>query len=131
MTKKFKQISNKPTYMKYNGGLHFREKSKKEYEFKVKVAKRHLNSVGITHGGYIATIIDSGVGTAAYRVSKSKKCVTVSLDIKLIRPTKLGDIILGLTKVLKKTKTMVFLNCTLKSKGEIIAFAAGVWKILK
>lgn len=131
MIKKFKQISNRPTYMRYNGGLRFREKSKKEYEFKVKVTKRHLNSVGITHGGFIATIIDSGVGTAAYRVSKSQKCVTVSLDIKFIRPTKLGDVIFGLTKVLKKTKSMVFLNCTLKSKGEIIAFAAGVWKILK
>tara|TARA_Y100001970_G_scaffold121521_1_gene150754 strand:- start:435 stop:791 length:357 start_codon:yes stop_codon:yes gene_type:complete len=117
--------------MKFNGGLLFRKKSNNKYEFKTKVSKNHLNSVGITHGGYIATIIDSGAGTAAYRSSGSLKCVTVSLDIKFIGMTKLNDEITGSVSILKQTKSMVFISCSLKSKKKFIAYASGIWKILK
>tara|TARA_B100000700_G_scaffold19826_3_gene19367 strand:- start:1240 stop:1596 length:357 start_codon:yes stop_codon:yes gene_type:complete len=117
--------------MKFNGGLLFRKKSNNKYEFKTKVSKNHLNSVGITHGGYIATIIDSGAGTAAYRCSGSLKCVTVSLDIKFIGMTKLNDEITGSVSILKQTKSMVFISCSLKSKKKFIAYASGIWKILK
>ena len=59
MKKKFEQLSNKPSYMKHNGGLLFRSISKKKFEFKTKIKKTHLNKAGITHGGYICTIIDA------------------------------------------------------------------------
>ena len=51
--------------------------------------------------------------------------------IKFIAATKIGDEIIGFTKILKKTKSMVFLICHLKSKDKIIASASGIWKILK
>ena len=35
--KKFEQLSNKPSYMKHNGGLLFRSISKKKFEFKTKI----------------------------------------------------------------------------------------------
>ena len=131
MKKTFEQISIKPGFMKHNGGLLFREISKNEFEFKTTVKEIHLNKAGITHGGYIASIIDAGAGSAATRVAKNKICVTISLDIKFIGATKLGDEIIGFTKILKKTKSMVFLICHLKSKDKMVASASGVWKILK
>ena len=66
MSKKFEQISIKPGFMKHNGGLLFREISENEYEFKTTIDENNLNTAGITHGGYIATIIDSGAGTGAH-----------------------------------------------------------------
>ena len=131
MSKKFEQISNKPSFMKHNGGLLFREISQSEFEFKTIVKENNLNTAGITHGGYIATIIDSGAGTGAHRAAKGSQCVTISLDIKFISATKLGDEIIGFVKILKKTKSMVFLICHLKSNEKIIASASGIWKILK
>jgi len=131
MFKKFKQISNKPGFMKHNGGLLFRKISKTEYEFKTKIGKNHLNKAGITHGGYIASIIDSGSGSAAYKAAENQQVVTISLDIKFIGATKLGSEINGFTKIQKRTKTMVFLICYLKCRGKIIASASGIWKILK
>ena len=91
MSKKFEQISNKPSFMKHNGGLLFREISQSEFEFKTIIKENNLNTAGITHGGYIATIIDSGAGTAAHRAAGDSQCVTISLDIKFISATKLGD----------------------------------------
>jgi|TARA_B100001540_G_C15629503_1_gene561466 uncharacterized protein (TIGR00369 family) len=128
MNKKFEQISLKSGFMKHNGGLLFRKISKTKYELKTKIKKNHLNKAGITHGGYIASIIDAGCGTGAHRVSNNKICVTISLDIKFIDGTRQGDIIVGSISVQKITRSLVFLECKLKCKKRLIAFASGVWK---
>ena len=131
MSDKFEQISTKPGFMKHNGGILFRNISDTEYEFKTTINENHLNAIGITHGGFLCSLIDAGAGTAAHRCAGQAPCVTVSLDLKFIATTKIGDEIIGFTKILKKTKSMVFLICHLKSKDKIIASASGIWKILK
>ena len=111
MTKEFEQISIKPGFMKHNGGVLFRTISENEYEFKSVINKNHLNAISITHGGYLSALIDSGAGTAAHRAAGNVPCVTISLDIKFIDSSKEGDEIVGHTRILKKTKTLVFLFC--------------------
>ena len=131
MAKKFEQISIKSSFMKHNGGLLFRKVSKTEFEFKTTIKKIHLNRAQITHGGYICSIIDAGAGTAAHFFAKGKPCVTISLDIKFIAPTRFKDEIIGKVSVEKKTNSLVFLNCILKSKNKVVASSSGIWKILK
>jgi len=116
--------------MKHNGGILFRELSRQKYEFKTKIKRNHLNLAGITHGGFIASIIDAGAGTGAHRASGNQSCVTISLDINFISATKLGDEVLGIVKIQKKTSSMIFLNCHLECKRKIVATASGIWKIL-
>ena len=131
MNKNFEQISIKPGFMKHNGGVLFRNISETEYEFKTVITKNHLNAAEITHGGYLSALIDAGAGTAAHRTAENAPCVTISLDIKFIGTSKLGDEIIGHTKILKKTNTLVFLTCELRCNSKIITSASGVWKILK
>ena len=131
MSKEFEQISIKPGFMKHNGGVLFREVSETEYEFKSIINENHLNAAGITHGGYLSALIDAGAGTAAHRASDNSPCVTISLDLKYISASKIDDEIIGHVKILKKTKTLVFLFCELKCNNKIITSASGVWKILK
>ena len=131
MKKKFEQLSNKLSYMKHNGGLLFRSITKKKFEFKTKIKKTHLNKARITHGGYICTIIDAGAGTAAHRSSGNRPCVTISLDVKFIAPSILGDELIGSVEIIKITKSMVFLNCKLKCRNKLISSAVGIWKILR
>tara|TARA_Y100001970_G_scaffold261104_1_gene343888 strand:+ start:492 stop:896 length:405 start_codon:yes stop_codon:yes gene_type:complete len=131
MTRNFEQISIKPGFMKHNGGILFRTVSDKEYEFKTVINENHLNAAGITHGGYLSALVDAGAGTAAHRAADNFPCVTISLDLKFIGASKLGDEIIGHAKILKKTNTLVFLFCELKCYNKIITSASGVWKILK
>ena len=131
MTNKFEQISVKPGFMKHNGGVLFRSVSEAEHEFKTTITENHLNAAEITHGGYLSALIDAGAGTAAHRASGNAPCVTISLDLKFIGASKLGDEITGFTKILKKTNTLIFLFCELKSGDKVIASASGIWKILK
>ena len=130
MSNDFEQISIKPGFMKHNGGVLFRTISEIEYEFKTKINKNHLNAADITHGGYLSALVDAGSGTAAHRAAGIAPCVTISLDLKFIGTSKLGDEIIGHAKILKKTKTLVFLFCELKCNNKIITSASGVWKIL-
>tara|TARA_B100001564_G_C20021942_1_gene394923 strand:+ start:19 stop:429 length:411 start_codon:yes stop_codon:yes gene_type:complete len=131
MSKDFDQISVKPGFMKHNGGVLFKNISETEYEFKSTVNENHLNAAGITHGGYLSALIDAGAGTAAHRAAENAPCVTISLDLKFIGASKVGDEIIGNVKILKKTKTLVFLFCELSCNNKIITSASGVWKILK
>jgi len=131
MGNEFEQISIKPGFMKYNGGVLFRTVSDREYEFKTTINENHLNAAEITHGGYLSALIDAGAGTAAHRASGNAPCVTISLDLKFIGASKVGDEITGFTRILKKTNTLVFLFCELKCNDKIITSASGIWKILK
>ena len=131
MSSNFEQISTKTGFMKHNGGVLFKTISENEYEFKSIVNENHLNSAGITHGGYLSALVDAGSGTAAHKAAGNMPCVTISLDLKFIGASKKGDEITGYTKILKKTNTLVFLFCELKCKDKIITSASGVWKILQ
>ena len=131
MNEKFEQISLKPGFMKHNGGLLFKTISKDEYQFKTTIKENHLNAAGITHGGFIATVVDAGAGTAAHRAADNNPCVTISLELKFISAIKLDQELIGFTKIQKKTKSMVFLTCELKTENKIVATASGVWKKIK
>ena len=131
MNKDFKQISLKPGFMKHNGGLLFKTVSENEYQFKTIIKENHLNSAGITHGGFISAVVDAGAGTAAHRAAENNPCVTISLELEFISAVKLGQELVGTVKIQKKTKSMVFLTCELKTENKIAATASGVWKKLK
>ena len=131
MSKEFEQISIKPGFMKHNGGLLFKTIKENEYQFKAIINENHLNAAGITHGGFIAAVVDAGAGTAAHRSADNSPCVTISLELKFISPVQLGQEIIGNTKIQKKTKSMIFLTCELFAANKIVATASGVWKILK
>jgi len=130
MSSDFEQISIQKGFMKHNGGVLFRSISKNEYQFKTIIKKNHLNAAGITHGGFIAAMVDAGAGTAAHRAAENSPCVTISLELKFISAVLLGQELIGNTKIQKKTKSMIFLTCELLVKEKIVATASGVWKIL-
>jgi len=129
MIKKNMDETNKG-FMKHLGGLELKQISDTQYEFIVEVKEMHLNTGKIAHGGFLSTIADTGMGTAAHRVAGDRRCVTINLDMKFISAGQLGDKLKGNVKILKKTKTLVFINCEISNDKEIVVSASGTWKIL-
>ena len=117
-------------FMKHLGGLDLKKVDEVNYEFTVKVKDIHLNPGKIAHGGFLSTIADTGMGTAAHRVAGDRRCVTINLDIKFISASMLDDVLKGTVKVLKKTKTLVFINCEVSNNKGLVISASGTWKIL-
>ena len=117
-------------FMKYLGGLDLKKIDEANYEFTVKVQSMHLNTGKIAHGGFLSTIADTGMGTAAHRVAGDRRCVTINLNMKFISAGKLNDELKGIVKILKKTKTLVFINCEIFNDKGVVVSASGTWKIL-
>ena len=117
-------------FMKHLGGLDLKKINDTKYEFSVKVKEMHLNTGKIAHGGFLSTIADTGMGTAAHRVAGDRRCVTINLDVKFISAGMLNDNLKGAVKILKKTKTLVFINCEISNDKGIVVSASGTWKIL-
>ena len=117
-------------FMKHLGGLELKQISETKYEFIIEVKEMHLNTGKIAHGGFLSTIADTGMGTAAHRIAGDRRCVTINLDMKFISAGQLGDKLKGDVKILKKTKTLVFINCEISNDKEIVVSASGTWKVL-
>ena len=120
----------KKGFMQNIGDLSFKKINDSDFEFSIKVIENFLNTGGLAHGGFIATIADTGMGNAAHIVAGNKRCVTINLDIKFISAGKLNEILIGKVKVLKKTKTLVFISSEIYASEKIVATASGTWKIL-
>ena len=120
----------KKGFMQNIGDLSFKKIDDSNFEFSIKISDNVLNTGGIAHGGFIATIADTGMGNAAHLAAGNKRCVTINLDIKFISAGKLNEKLIGKVRVLKKTRTLVFINCEILSSSNIIATGSGTWKIL-
>ena len=129
MIKKIMDETNQG-FMKYLGGLDLKKISDFEYEFLVEIKEIHLNTGKIAHGGFLSSVADTGMGTAAHKVVGGKRCVTINLDMKFITAAKLGEMLRGKVKILKRTKSLVFINCDITNNNDLIASASGTWKIL-
>jgi len=118
-------------YMGHNGALQFRRISELEFEYQAKIEEYHLNSGGITHGGYIMTLMDSGLGTAVFRLlGGEKRIATISLNVNFVAASHTGETLRGSARIIKKTRSMVFVRGELCVDDKIIATADGIWKIL-
>jgi acyl-coenzyme A thioesterase PaaI-like protein len=116
-------------FMNQIGGLSLKKLDVNNFEFSVVVKEIHLNSGKIAHGGFLSTIADTGMGTAAHMVS-NKRCVTISLDMKFISAGILNQTLNGKVKIQKKTNSLVFITCEIFNSGNVVVTASGVWKIL-
>ena len=117
-------------FMSHNGGLDLKKIDLENYQFSTSVKEIHLNSGKIAHGGFLSTVADTGMGTAAHIVANNKRCVTISLEIKFISAALLNQILIGKIKIQKKTKSLVFITCEIFVNKSIVVTASGVWKII-
>ena len=126
-SKKIMDEINK-NFMSHNGDLKVKKIDENNYSFSTVVKNIHLNNGKIAHGGYLSTIADTGMGTAAYLVS-NKRCVTISLEMKFISAVLKNQTLIGKVKIKKKTKSLIFIACEIFNLEDIVVTASGVWKI--
>ena len=129
MVKKFMDETKKG-FMQNIGDLSFKKIDETNFEYSIKILESFLNTGGMAHGGFIATIADTGMGNAAHISAGNKRCVTINLDIKFISAGKLNEKLIGKVKILKKTKSLVFISSEVFASEKIVATASGTWKIL-
>ena len=119
----------KTGFMSHVGGLDFKKIDDNNYSFSTVVKEINLNSGKIAHGGYLSTIADTGMGTAAHTIT-NKRCVTISLEMKFISAALVNQTLRGKVIIQRKTKSLVFVSCEIFNSEGVVITASGVWKIL-
>ena len=87
------------------------------------------NRVGNLHGGIICTAFDLTIAALARFYAGENFAPTVSLDVKYVRPVKVGDTMLVTAKATSTGRRITQLTCEAYSKdcGKLVATGASVY----
>ncbi len=98
-------------------------------EVRLALAEKHLNQLGLAHGGAIATLVDNSMGLACL-VAAKQPLVTVEFKVSFIRPASRG-ILKATSKVDKLGEHLAFVECEVKDEEDIlVAKAVGTYMIV-
>ena len=94
------------------------------------VTGKHTNRAGFAHGGVLTTLLDSALGLASADAHAGQQA-TIGLNVQFLAAVRVGDFITVECEVVKATRTLMFMQGTLRAGDNICATAQGTWKILR
>jgi len=102
-----------------------------ELEFALITEDKHHNRRGLVQGGVTMTFADRTCGMTARHVSGKPTMATVQLDVHFVESGKIGEILISRPRVVRTTRSLIFINTEISVDKRCIAMASGVFKILK
>lgn len=109
-------------------GMDFEVQEKGVVIYEMTIGEKHLATPQAAHGGSLAGLIDAALGVACLTevCEEDKVVATVSLTVNYIRPALLHDKITAIGQVIKKGKSLLFVEGRVTNQhGELIATASG------
>jgi uncharacterized protein (TIGR00369 family) len=93
-------------------------------------AEKHRNRNGVVHGGVMATLLDMALGRTSSEAQGSHRQATINLDVQFLAPVRVGDFLVAECRVVRATRSIMFMHGTLSVGDRVCAVAQGTWKIL-
>lgn len=90
---------------------------------------RHLNRGGVVHGGMLMTFVDQTLGMVGWRATNRQAQLTIQLDTHFISSAKAGEFVVARGRVVRRTRSLLFLACELSVGERLVATSSGVWKL--
>lgn len=107
------------------------EEDNGQMTFSLTLQEKHMNQLGITHGGLLLTLMDAALGAAAIKANKLNPAVTIELSSQFLGKSKLGDTLIARGTVHKRTRHLLFVSGSIQVKDKTIMTGAGIWKIIR
>ena len=101
------------------------------HEYALVAQDKHHNRRGLVQGGLIMTFADRSCGMTARFVSGRPTLATVQLDTHFADSGKIGEILICRPRVVRATRSLIFVTAEVSVDHRCIAMANGVFKILK
>jgi acyl-CoA thioesterase len=97
----------------------------------MKVEEKHLQALGMVHGGAIASILDSAIGLNINKelIGKGKLAITSQLNVHYLKPVSGGKIIAKARPLFIGSKVAVGYGELKDEKGETVAVATSTFYI--
>ena len=102
-----------------------------EHEYALITQDKHHNRRGLVQGGVLMTFADRTCGMTARYVSGKPTLATVQLDTHFVEAGKIGEVLTSKPRVVRSTRSLIFITTEVTVDKRVIAMANGVFKILK
>ena len=102
-----------------------------EHEYALITEDKHHNRSGLVQGGVLMTFADRTCGMTARYVSGKPTLATVQLDTHFVEAGKIGEVLISRPRVVRSTRSLIFITTEVTVEKRVIAMANGVFKILK
>jgi acyl-coenzyme A thioesterase PaaI-like protein len=102
-----------------------------EHEYALVAQDKHHNRRGLVQGGLLMTFADRSCGMTARFVSGRPTLATVQMDTHFVDGAKIGEILVSRPRVIRSTRSLIFVTTEVSADHRCIAMANGVFKILK
>jgi acyl-coenzyme A thioesterase PaaI-like protein len=102
-----------------------------EHEYALATEDKHHNRRGLVQGGVLMTFADRTCGMTARYVSGKPTLATVQLDTHFVESGKIGEVLISRPRVVRSTRSLIFITTEVTVDKRVLAMASGVFKILK
>src|SRR5260221_13715589 len=102
-----------------------------EHEYALVAQDKHHNRRGLVQGGLLMTFADRTCGMTARYVSGRPTLATVQMDTHFVEAGKIGEILVSKPRVVRSTRSLIFVSTEVTVAKPCISMANGVFKILK
>jgi len=112
-------------------GLRIEEADGERIVMTMEADDRHLNPLGIVHGGVTATLLDSVMGCAVYQACPGAKSVTTNLNVHYMAPLQKGRITATARVEHRSRSTLTVTGKVMNDQGEMCALATGSFRLIR
>ena len=106
-------------------------KQDKEICLGLRVAKKHCNSLGIVHGGLMATLADVSLAWALVIArGDGMGAITLNLNLDYVSSAQIDDWIEVHIEINKSHGSIGFANCEIKTADKLLLFGNGAFKFI-
>lgn len=96
----------------------------------LEAAKRHLNGIGILHGGVHASLLDNAMGITAMTARPHEKVVTTNLNVHYLSPLAPGKVTVT-AELIHQTRRMITVYGKIEDgQGRIGSWGSGSFRVL-
>src|SRR5690625_1327465 len=106
------------------------KKSNGCWHYGLVITNIHLNAAGYIHGGTITTLIDHALSAHGWQLMNKTPCITLQLNTNFIHSATIGDFLIVKPRLVRQTKTLLFLEAEVTANQVIVATAQAIFKCL-
>ena len=111
-------------------GPFWMKKDGEGYRYGFMAEKKHHNRRGVVQGGMIMTFADRSLGMTAWYANEKQPQATVHLDVHFVDAVQIGEFVEMKARVVRRTRSLLFMSGEITVGERIVATANGVWKTL-
>ena len=91
---------------------------------------KHHNRRGVVQGGMLMTFADRAMGRTCWYANERQPQATVQLDMHFVDAVQVGEFVEAKCRVVRRTRSLIFMAAELVVGTRVVATANGVWKTL-